>query len=78
VLAIDQDGGPVGSAAVGGSWSTGASGGCTTSAAGSCTFSLNLGKKVTVAMWTVSTITHATRTYDPAQNVESSVSIARP
>jgi lysophospholipase L1-like esterase len=78
VLAIDQDGGPVASATVSGSWSTGASGGCTTSAAGSCTFSLNLGKRVTVVTWAVGTITHATRTYDPTHNVESSVSIARP
>jgi lysophospholipase L1-like esterase len=78
VHVVDNVGASVGGATVTGSWSTGAGGGCTTSGAGTCSFSLNLGKKVTAATWTVAAITHATLSYDPGANGENSVSVTRP
>jgi PKD repeat protein len=68
----------VSGATVTGSWSTGAGSSCTTGASGTCTVSLNLGKKATSVIWTVSDITHATLTYDPLGNIASSISVNRP
>jgi lysophospholipase L1-like esterase len=69
---------PVSGATVSGSWSTGASSSCTTAAAGTCSVSLNLGKKATSVNWTVSGISHATLTYDPVENVATSLTVNRP
>lgn len=76
VSTVDGNGQPVPSATVSGQWSTGASGGCTTGSTGSCSFTLNLGRTVRTATWTVSTITHATLPYAP--NALTSVIIAAP
>jgi hypothetical protein len=78
VTTIDADGRTVSAATVSGSWTGGAIGTCTTSAAGTCSFSLNVNKKTASVNWTVSGITHATRTYNQAGNVVSSVTVARP
>ncbi|HEX6128707.1 MAG TPA: PKD domain-containing protein [Candidatus Limnocylindria bacterium] len=65
LTAVDGNGQPVSGASVSGEWSTGAGGGCTTQgSAGSCSFQLNVGKKVTSVTWTISTISHATLTYE--------------
>lgn len=69
---------PVSGATVTGSWSTGASTTCTTGTAGTCSVSLNLGKKATSVMWSLSGITHATLTYDPLGNADSSITVNRP
>lgn len=73
---VDGNGQPVPSAAVSGQWSTGVSGGCTTGSSGTCSFTLNLGRKVTSASWTIATITHATLPHVP--NALTSVTIAAP
>lgn len=73
---VDGNGQPVSSAAVSGQWSTGVSGGCTTGSTGSCSFTLNLGRTVKTASWTITTITHATLPYVP--NALTSVTIAAP
>lgn len=78
VTTIDADGRTVGGATVSGSWTGGVIGSCTTSGAGTCSFSLNVNKKLASVTWTVGSITHATRTYNPAANLVSSVTIARP
>jgi PKD repeat protein len=78
VTTIDADGRPVSAATVSGLWTSGAAGSCTTSAAGTCSFSLNVNRKLAAITWTVGDITHATRTYNPAGNLFSSVTIARP
>lgn len=69
---------PVGGATVTGSWSTGAGTSCITGSDGACTVSLNLGKKATTVIWTVTGLTHATLTYDPLANVVSSITVSRP
>jgi PKD repeat protein len=78
VTTIDADGRPVSAATVSGLWTSGAAGSCTTSAEGTCSFSLNVNRKLAAITWTVGNITHATRTYNPAGNLFSSVTIARP
>lgn len=78
VTTFDSNGRSVSGATVSGIWSTGATGTCTTSATGSCSFSLNVNKKTASVTWSVSTIVHATLTYDPAMNVESSETVVRP
>ena len=77
VTVVNGIGQPVSGAAVSGQWSTGADGSCTTQgAAASCSFSVNLGKKVGSATWTISTIGHATLAYQA--NALTSVTISRP
>ena len=77
VSAVDGGGQPVSGATVSGSWSTGGTGGCTTQgAAGTCSFSVNLGKKVSAATWTIATINHATLAYQA--NALTSVTLSRP
>jgi lysophospholipase L1-like esterase len=78
ILVLDDVQALVSGATVSGSWSTGPGSSCTTGASGTCTVSLNLGKKVTSVLWTVSGITHATLTYDPGGNAVSFVEITRP
>jgi lysophospholipase L1-like esterase len=78
VTVVDEVDAPVSGAAVSGSWTGGANGGCTTGSSGTCTFSVNVAKKTTLTTWTVSGITHPTRTYDPSANTETSVSVSRP
>jgi PKD repeat protein len=78
VTAVGAVGDPVAGATVDGTWTTGGSGGCTTGAAGSCTFSMNVNKKTASVSWTVTIITHATLTYEPAGNASDEVAIARP
>jgi PKD repeat protein len=78
VSAVDAVGDAVAGATVAGNWTTGSSGGCTTGAAGSCTFSMNVNKKIASVGWTVTSITHATLTYEPAGNASDEVAIARP
>jgi len=78
VTTIDADGRTVSAATVSGSWTGGTIGSCTTSAEGTCSFSLNVNKKTGSVTWTVSDITHATRTYNLAGNLVSSVTVARP
>jgi PKD repeat protein len=78
VTTIDADGRPVSAATVSGSWTGGTLGGCTTSDAGTCSFSLNANRKLASVTWTVGSITHATRTYNPAGNLVSFVTVARP
>jgi lysophospholipase L1-like esterase len=78
VTLFDTNGRDVSGSVVSGSWTGGNVGTCTTSAAGTCSFSLNLNKKLASVTWTVGTITHATLTYNPAGNLESSVIVARP
>jgi aerobic-type carbon monoxide dehydrogenase small subunit (CoxS/CutS family) len=78
VSAVDAVGDAVAGATVAGNWTTGSSGGCTTGAAGSCTFSMNVNKKIASVSWTVTSITHATLTYEPAGNASDEVAIARP
>jgi PKD repeat protein len=78
VTTIDADGRVVSDATVSGSWTGGTIGTCTTNADGWCSFSLNVNKKLASVIWTVSGITHATRTYNPTGNVATSVTIARP
>lgn len=78
VTVADSANAAVFAATVSGSWSTGSSGGCTTAASGRCSFSLNVGRKAASVSWTVSGITHATLTYDPQRNQQSTVTLARP
>jgi hypothetical protein len=78
VTTIDADGRTVSAATVSGLWTGGTIGSCTTSAEGTCSFSLNVYKKTASVTWTVSGITHATRTYNPAGNLVSSITVARP
>jgi lysophospholipase L1-like esterase len=78
VTTIDADGRTVSGATVTGTWTGGTSGGCTTGTAGTCSFSLNGNKKLAGVTWTVGSISHPTRTYNPAGNVVSLVTIARP
>ena len=78
VTLTDSNGRPVSGATVTGTWTTGATGTCTTSAVGSCAFSVNVSKKTASVTWSVSTIVHATLTYDPTRNVESSQTVVRP
>jgi PKD repeat protein len=73
---VDGSGQPVAGATVSGLWSTGASGSCTTGAAGTCSFSLNVGKKATSVRWAISTISHATLTYQA--NALTSVTVTQP
>lgn len=69
---------PVSGATVNGTWSSGGGTTCTTGAAGTCSVSLNMGKRATSVIWTVSGITHATLTYNPLGNVASSITVNRP
>ncbi|HET7082630.1 MAG TPA: PKD domain-containing protein, partial [Candidatus Limnocylindria bacterium] len=69
---------PVSGATVTGIWSTGGSTTCTTGTAGTCTVSLNLGKKATSVMWSLSGVTHATLTYEPDDNVVESITVNTP
>jgi PKD repeat protein len=74
---VDGTGQPVAGATVSGSWSTGGNGGCTTQgAAGTCSFSVNLGKKIASATWTITTISHATLAYQAS--ALTSVTLSRP
>jgi lysophospholipase L1-like esterase len=78
ILVRDDALAPAPGATVSGSWSTGAGSSCTTDASGTCSVSLNVNKKSAIVTWTVSSLTHATLTYDPGGNVASSISINRP
>jgi PKD repeat protein len=68
----------VSGATVTGSWSTGGSTTCTTGLSGTCTVSLNLNKKATSVMWSLSGLTHATLTYEPDDNVVEGITVNRP
>lgn len=64
LTAVDGSGQPVSGATVSGQWSSGGNGSCTTQgSAGSCTITVNVQKKLSSVTWTISTITHATLTY---------------
>ena len=66
--------------AVSGSWTVGAPDTCTTGSSGTCTVtSDNLSRaNVPSVTFTVTNVTHATRTYDATANIETSVVINRP
>jgi hypothetical protein len=59
-------------ATVTGTWSLGGTSSCTTNAAGQCAVSkASIPNKTHTATFTVTGVTHATRTYDPAANHDS-------
>lgn len=77
LTAVDGNGQPVAGATVSGQWSSGGDGSCTTEgSAGSCTITVNVQKKLSSVTWTVSTITHATLTYEA--NALTSATATRP
>jgi PKD repeat protein len=79
VLVVNSAGSPVAGATVSGSWTSGAPDTCVTGADGRCSAtSDSLNKKVASVTFTVTNVTHATLAYAPAQNVESSITVARP
>ncbi len=67
-------------ATVSGGWTVGAPDTCTTSSAGSCTVTSDtLSRSSTPSVtFTVTGATHASYTYDPAANLETSISVTRP
>ena len=78
ITVLDGSSAPVAGATVTGTWSTGAGSSCTTGSSGSCAVSLNVNKKAGSVTWIVGGITHATLTYDPDGNLESTIAINRP
>lgn len=81
IIVVDSAGNLLRDATVIGDWSQGtlASGSCTTDDAGQCNVtSGSILKRQGSVTFTVTGATHATFTYDPTANVETSVSIAKP
>lgn len=78
VAVADNNGSPVGGAAVSGRWDTGLTIGCTTKSDGQCSVSeSNIPKKTGTATFTVDTITYSTLPYTPDQNAASSITVSR-
>ncbi len=77
-LVKDGAGGAVGDATVTGAWSTGGTGTCVTAATGSCAFSVNVSRKVSSVMWTVSSIAAAGYGYNASANIGSPVTVQAP
>jgi lysophospholipase L1-like esterase len=76
ITVVDGEDTLVSGATVSGTWSAGGSTTCTTGADGTCSASTPMNKKATSVTWTISTITHATLTYEP--NASTFVVIGRP
>jgi hypothetical protein len=80
VLIVDQVGAPVENAMLSGTWSRGASetSSCLTDSAGLCTCaSADLRASLSGITFTVTDLTHPFITYDPAQNVVTSIVVER-
>jgi hypothetical protein len=81
-IAVTQVGGttPVSGASVTGNWGGGATGttSCTTGTDGTCSVSRTQRTTVASVTWTVAGIAGTGLTYEGAQNVESSVTVAYP
>jgi hypothetical protein len=78
IRVVDNNGGLVAGATVGGTWSNGTATSCTTSSAGTCAVSLNVNKKSAAVTWTVAGVTHATLAYNATANLESAITLTRP
>lgn len=81
ITVVDANGSPVSSAAVTGDWSqgSGTSSSCTTDGNGQCDITIgSIHKRVASVTFSVTGITHGTLTYDATQNVETSITIAKP
>jgi lysophospholipase L1-like esterase len=74
----DGPGVTVAGATVTGAWSTGAVGTCVTAANGFCSFSLNVSRKVSPVMWTVSSVAAAGYGYEASRNLDSPVTVRMP
>jgi hypothetical protein len=73
VKVLDQNGAPVSGATVSGTWSNGTSGGgnCTTNASGLCSITrLNIRNQSNSVTFTVTNISKAGTTYNPAANTD--------
>ncbi len=75
VTIADSAGAPVPSATVSGTWSTTSSASCTTGTDGTCSFSTNMNKKTKSATYTVTGVSAAGYTYDPAANLVDSITV---
>jgi len=81
VLVLSDAGMPVAGATVTGNWSAGAtgSGSCTTGPTGTCKVTrTKININVSSVTFTVTNVTHATLTYNPALNVETSIVVTKP
>ena len=75
----DSSNNPVANATVSGSWSTGGTSSCTTGGSGTCTVtSGTLTRRDASTTFTVSDVTHASLTYQPADNQSTSITVNRP
>lgn len=81
ILILDDQGNPVDSATVSGTWkgSVNTAANCTTGADGTCTVSVSgIHKRNSSVSFTVDIITHAMLTYSASDNIESSIVVNKP